>query len=248
VARDYGVGWHTVMRAVRAHGQPLIDDPHRLDGVAHLGMDESAFLRASRLRHTSYVSGLVDTATGRLLDVVEDRTAKAVSDWLAERDPAWLAAVGIVALDPHRGYANAVGVHLGHATLVVDRWHAIRLAGAMVDDVRRRVQQETTGHRGRKDDPLYRIRRTLLMAADRLSDRQWARLEAAWGRPPRRGLQRLGWRRPASTRSWLVISSQSSRTTAVWERLCGSMPMIGTGGAMMCLLALQGMDSHGRQS
>lgn len=180
VARDYGVGWHTVMRAVRTHGQPLIDDPHRLDGVTRLGMDETAFLRASRLRHTSYVSGLVDTATGRLLDVVQDRTAKAVTDWLAVRDPQWLTAIGIVALDPHRGYANAVGVHLGHATLVVDRWHAIRLGNAMVDDVRRRVQQETTGHRGRTTDPLYRIRRTLLMAADRLTDRQWTRLETAW--------------------------------------------------------------------
>lgn len=103
VARDYGVGWHTVMRAVRTHGQPLIDDPHRLDGVAQLGMDETAFLRASLLRHTRYVSGLVDTASGRLLDVVEDRTAKAVIDWLAARDPDWLAAIGIVALDPHRG-------------------------------------------------------------------------------------------------------------------------------------------------
>jgi hypothetical protein len=49
----------------------------------------------------------------------------------------------------------------------------------MVDDVRRRVQQETTGHRGRDIDPLYRIRQTLLMAADRLTDRQWTRLEAA---------------------------------------------------------------------
>jgi transposase len=117
VARDYWVGCHTVMRAVRHHGQPLVDDPHRLDGVTRLGMDETAFLCPSRLRHTSYVSGLVDTATGRLLDVVEDRTAKAVTEWLAVRDPAWLTAIGIVAPDPHSGYANAVGVHPGHATL-----------------------------------------------------------------------------------------------------------------------------------
>ncbi|MDP9405800.1 MAG: hypothetical protein M3O86_04245, partial [Actinomycetota bacterium] len=49
-------------------------------------MDETAFLRANRHHHTTYVSGLVDTATGRLLDVVQDRTATAVMGWLSRRD------------------------------------------------------------------------------------------------------------------------------------------------------------------
>ena len=178
VARDLGAGWHTVMRAVWEHGRPLVDDPARLTGVGALGMDETAFLRANRFRHTSYVSGLVDTATGRLLDVVPDRTARAVSAWLARQDTAWLAAVGVVSLDPHRGYANAVGVHLGHATLVVDHFHVIRLANAVIDDVRRRVQQEQTGHRGRKRDPLYRIRKLLLKACGNLDAAGWARLGA----------------------------------------------------------------------
>jgi hypothetical protein len=31
-------------------------------------------------------------------------------------------------------YANAIGVHLGHATLVVDHFHIISLANRMVDD------------------------------------------------------------------------------------------------------------------
>ena len=35
--------------------------------------------------------------------------------------------------------------------------------------VRRRVQNETLGHRGRKTDPLYRCRRRLVMADERLS-------------------------------------------------------------------------------
>jgi transposase len=37
VARDLGVGWATVMRAVADHGTPLVDDPRRLDGVARWG-------------------------------------------------------------------------------------------------------------------------------------------------------------------------------------------------------------------
>lgn len=92
VAREYGTGWHTIMRAVWDHGAPLVDDPARLADVAMLGMDETAWLKANRWHHTMYVSGLVDTATGRLLDVVPDRTAKAVTTWLAQRHPDWLAA------------------------------------------------------------------------------------------------------------------------------------------------------------
>lgn len=46
----------------------------------------------------------------------------------------------------------------------------------MVDDVRRRVQQDTLGHRGRKGDPLFQIRRSLQIGAEQLSEKQLARL------------------------------------------------------------------------
>lgn len=46
-----------------------------------------------------------------------------------------------------------------------------------LDEVRRRVQQATLGRRGHKDDPLYRIRRTLLTGIEHLTDRQRERLD-----------------------------------------------------------------------
>jgi hypothetical protein len=46
------------------------------------------------------------------------------------------------------------------------------------DQVRRRTQQATVGHRGRKRDPLYRIRKLLLTAAEQLTSRGRARLRA----------------------------------------------------------------------
>jgi transposase len=45
------------------------------------------------------------------------------------------------------GYASPLAVPLGHAAVVVDHFHAIRLANAVVDQVRRRVQHATLGHR-----------------------------------------------------------------------------------------------------
>lgn len=47
VARDFGVSWATAMAAVREYGRPLVDDPHRLDGVPALGVDETALLAAN---------------------------------------------------------------------------------------------------------------------------------------------------------------------------------------------------------
>ena len=178
VARDLGVGWATIMRAVADHGTPLVDDAARLEGVTALGLDETSFLKATRVAPTRYVTGLVDLERGRLLDVVADRTRAAVAGWLGARTHDWLAHIGTVALDPWRGYASALVAPLGHATVVVDHFHAIKLANTVVDQVRRRTQQATLGHRGRKRDPLYRIRKLLLTAAEQLTQRGRARLRA----------------------------------------------------------------------
>ena len=178
VARDLGVGWATIMRAVADHGTQLVDDPMRLDDVAALGLDETSFLKATRRAPTRYVTGLVDLERGRLLDVVADRTRTAVDSWLGARPAAWLACIGTVALDPWRGYASALVAPLGHATVVVDHFHAVRLANMVVDQVRRRVQQATLGHRGRKRDPLYRSRKLLLTAQEQLTQRGRVRLRA----------------------------------------------------------------------
>ena len=59
---------------------------------------------------------------------------------------------------------------------VLDAFHVIKLGFDAVDQVRRRVQQDTFGHRGRAGDPLYGIRRVLRRGHDHHSDRSWTRL------------------------------------------------------------------------
>lgn len=71
-----------------------------------------------------------------------------------------------------------MATHLAHAVLVVDHFHVIQLANRVIDDVRRRVQHDTTGHRGRAGDPLYGIRKLLLKASGDLDARGWTRLAA----------------------------------------------------------------------
>jgi transposase len=109
---------------------------------------------------------------------VADRTRAAVAGWLGARPRDWLAEVGTVALDPWRGYASALVAPARPRDGGGGSLHAVRLANAVVDQVRRRTQQTTLGHRGRKPDPLYRIRKLLLTAAEQLTGRGRARLRA----------------------------------------------------------------------
>ena len=63
---------------------------------------------------------------------------------------------------------------------MLDAFHIVKLAGDAPGEVRRRVQQDTTGHRGRKGDPLYQIRLLLRASRDRLTPRQKERLREAF--------------------------------------------------------------------
>ncbi|MDT0264075.1 transposase [Jatrophihabitans lederbergiae] len=76
------------------------------------------------------------------------------------------------------GYANAIRDELPDAVAVLDAFHVVKLGTQVVDEVRRRVQQDTVGHRGLKDDPLYKIRGLLRHGQENLSERQIAKLNA----------------------------------------------------------------------
>lgn len=72
----------------------------------------------------------------------------------------------IVALDPSAPFAAAIRRQLPHATIVVDHWHLVRLANAMVTDVRQRVAREQLGRRGRRTDLAWAHRQLLLRAGN----------------------------------------------------------------------------------
>ena len=60
---------------------------------------------------------------------------------------------------PSRDSKNAIALACSKdATSVHDACHIVTQAGDAPGEVRRRVQQDTTGHRGRTGDPLYQIR------------------------------------------------------------------------------------------
>jgi transposase len=184
VAEGLAVSWNTANNAVLTEGQRLlIADPARFDGVAVIGVDEHVW-RHTR-RGDKYVTVIIDltpirdkTGPARLLDMVAGRSKQAVQDWLADRPQQWRDQVEVVAMDGFTGFKTATAEELPDAVPVMDPFHVVRLAGNALDECRRRVQLATCGHRGRKNDPLYRARRTLHTGADLLTDTQKARLAA----------------------------------------------------------------------
>jgi transposase len=184
VAEGLGVAWNTANDAVLAEGKRvLIDDDKRFDGVKVIGVDEHAW-RHTR-RGDKYVTVIIDitairdgTGPARLLDMVEGRSKQAFKTWLADRDEAWRDAVEVVAMDGFTGFKTAAAEELPDAVAVMDPFHVVRLAGDALDRCRRRVQLAIHGHRGLKDDPLYKSRPTLHTGAGLLSDKQQDRLAA----------------------------------------------------------------------
>ena len=114
------------------------------------------------------------------MDLVPGRSGTVYKNWLAERGEDFRAGVRIATLDPFQGYKNAIDDQLQDATSVPGACHIVKLAGGALDEVRRRVQQDTLGHRGRKGDPLYQIRLLLRASRDRLTKRQKERLREAF--------------------------------------------------------------------
>lgn len=105
----------------------------------------------------------------RLLGLVPGRSGVVYADWLKERNQAFRDQVKVAILDPFQGCKNAIDDELEDAKAVLDAFYVAKLGTDAVDDVRRRVQRDTFGHRGRKGDPLYSIATILRCNADRLS-------------------------------------------------------------------------------
>ena len=161
--------WRAIAAAARAKIAGLPQRPPR-----RLGIDETTFGR-----HRSFVTGLVDLDTSRLWDLIEGRSKKVLVTRLEALGDR-VGDIESVVIDPYAGYKAAVRDLAPHATRVADRFHIERLAAQALTEVRCRRQQELCGHRGRRGDPLWAVRRDLLRAREHLTDAAHRRLDAAF--------------------------------------------------------------------
>ncbi len=164
------------------------------------------FCRSGPFKRRAWSTQVVDVAHGQLLDVVPGRDAASTCAWFAEQPAAWCAAIRWATLDLSGPYRSVFDTMLPHAVQIADPFHVVKLANFVLDETRRRVQNETCGHRGRKSDPLYRIRKLMTIAHERLDTDNDAKLRGllAPATPPVRSAP------PGTPKKWSARSTPST--------------------------------------
>ena len=84
--------------------------------------------------------------------------------WFADQPVEWMAGICWATLALSGSYRSVFDTMLPDAVQIADLFHVVKLANFVLDEVRRRVQNDTLGHRGRKTDPLYRCRKLMTVA------------------------------------------------------------------------------------
>jgi transposase len=138
VAEALAVTWNTANSAVLDEGRRvLINDPHRLDGVAVIGVDEHAW-RHTR-RGDKYVTVIIDltpvrdgTGPARLLDMVSGRSKAVFKTWLDARSDAFRDGIEVVAMDGFTGFKTAAAETVPNAVAVMDPLREVSRKGSYV--------------------------------------------------------------------------------------------------------------------
>ena len=215
IARELACDWHTVERAVDLYGNALLEaDTDRIRDTRAIGLDETSFLsnRATKGKGTHYISTVCDVENSIVIDVIDGRKSANVIKELDKRPASWKAKIVYGTLDLSAVYRKVFKTVFPQAITVADPFHVIKLANLVLTHVRQRVQVETTGHRGRKGDHLWGIRKPLVMGKDKLSDATKQRIENALELGDPDGELSLAWRIKEQLRQYY---KESDSDTAV---------------------------------
>ncbi len=176
VAKELACDWHTVNDAVSTYGEALQTAARkRLNATTAIGLDETSLSNTattsrSRMRRRSRMWPTIRSSKSSPPELYRCRR-------VGQGPTPGMEGPHRIRGTRHVGHLRS-GVHGGaaRARQVVDAFHCVQLANRALDQIRRRVQQQQTGHRGRRDDPLYRIRRVLLTGEEKLDEAASQRL------------------------------------------------------------------------
>ena len=221
VADELDCDWHTVNDAVVDYGEALLAaDTDRVGDVDALGLDETLFVRRGRFRTQNWCTSVVDVTAGRrasLIEVIEGRTAAEVSGWIDAQPDEWRNGIGWGVLDMSGPYRKVYNDSLPDTVQVADPFHVVKHAGTKLDECRRRVQNDTMGHRGHKHDPLYRARRLLTKAHEDLDERGEAKLMGLLEAGDPLGEVRMTWHAKETVRALYTIVDPNDAATYLDE-------------------------------
>jgi transposase len=178
VAAMHGLSWRTVRRA-EEQAIERWEATRPAVPLNWVGVDEKWLGRRHSLEH-KFVTIVSNLATGEPIWIGKGRSEDTLEGWLQSLSPEQKALIRLFAMDMHRAYWNAVDNEPGleHAVIVHDPFHILKLAGQMLDELRREVFFRA----GPELRTLGRGKRWLLLRAwERITDAQKVEVQALLG-------------------------------------------------------------------
>lgn len=174
VAALHGLSWLTVRRA-EERAIERWEATRPAVALRRVGVDEKWLGRRHSLDH-KFVTIVSNLDTGEPVWIGPGRSEQTLNGWLASLSPEQKVTIELFAMDMHRAYWNAVDGTRGleHAAIVHDPFHIMKLAGQMLDELRRDVFFRA----GPQLRAVGRGKRWLLLRAwERTTDAQRAELQ-----------------------------------------------------------------------
>ena len=140
-SRRHGVGWHRIMKLVRAHSA-RVAERRRVRRCRVLLVDETSIRRRHR-----YVTVVACGDTKQVLAMIPGRTKGSLARFFREQGPRWRRGVEIVVTDGSKSYQAAIAQYLPHARHVLDRFHVVRWFTEGLTLVRRELQRREPDQR-----------------------------------------------------------------------------------------------------
>jgi len=129
-------GFNVINRIIHLSTQRGLERRDTSLTLANYSIDEKSFRKGH-----SYVSVLSSPTTGVIVDVVEDRTKKAVSQLISQAIPDF-DKVETVSMDMWPAYLNTIKEKIPNANIIHDRFHLVKYLNDGIDKVRKREVKE----------------------------------------------------------------------------------------------------------
>lgn len=151
VAGEVGIHERSVRRIFKDHIEYL-DQAVRIETPHALGIDEVKLAGDFRC-----VLANVEART--MVDILEKRNQKSLAKWLSERGDR--KRIELVAMDMWNPYRLVVRDVLPKATIVIDKFHIVRMANDALDEVRKSLRESLLPNQRRtlKRDRFVMLRR-----------------------------------------------------------------------------------------
>ena len=144
VAEHFGLSWHAVKEIDKRRLEREVGTPY-YDGLRLLAVDEVAVHKG----HT-YLTTVLDLATGRIVWVGQGRTEATLASFFEELTPEQRSSIEAVASDMASGFRSAVEKACPHAALVYDLFHVVAKYSREVVDMVRLEEAKKQDEAGRK--------------------------------------------------------------------------------------------------